>query len=183
MIFTETDLPGSYVIDLEPLTDDRGFFARTFCADTFAGRGLEAHVSQTSVSFNRRRGTLRGLHFQAPPHAETKIVRCTAGAIFDVIVDIRTRSASFGRWFGVELNAANRRSLYIPDGFAHGFQTLVDDVEVQYQMSVPYHPASARGIRWNDARLNIGWPHHEAAITSPADRAWPDFAAAMAGLA
>lgn len=179
MKFRQTDLWGAYLVEPEPALDERGFFARTFCAQEFADRGLSAHLAQCSTSFNRRQGTLRGLHYQAAPHGEEKLVRVTAGAIFDVIVDLRRDSASFGRWFGLVMSAQNRRMLYIPQGFAHGFQTLQDDTEVFYQISVPYEPASARGILWNDPDLAIAWPEPRNAMISERDAALPR----LAGLA
>lgn len=158
MIFEELPLQGAYLIDMTPMEDERGYFARTFCAEEFAAHGLGAVVSQCNVSFNRRRGTLRGMHFQAPPHDEQKLVRCVAGAVYDVIVDIRGDSPTRHHWFGVELTASNRRSLYIPRGFAHGFITLADATEMLYSMSVPHVPEAARGLRWNDPALGIRWP-------------------------
>lgn len=173
MIFTETELKGAYIIEPEPVADERGFFARTFCAKDFAKRGLSAGMAQCSTSFNNRRGTLRGLHFQAAPHAEEKLVRVTMGAIFDVIVDLRDGSPTYGRWIGQELSAENRRMFYIPKGFAHGFQTLQDKSEVFYQISTFYQPASARGVRWNDPAIGIDWPDAANAIISERDRALP----------
>ncbi len=158
MIFTATPLAGAMVIDVERVEDERGFFARSFATEEFAAHGLDARVAQCNVSFNRRRGILRGMHWQAEPHGETKLVRCTAGAIFDVIVDIRPESPTRWQWTGVELTAQNRRALYIPVGFAHGFQVLEDDTEVFYQMSVPFHGPSGRGLRYNDPRIGIVWP-------------------------
>lgn len=165
MIFTESPLRGAYLIDMTRMEDERGFFARAFCTDEFAVHGLAAHMSQCSVSFNAKRGTLRGLHFQVLPHDEEKLVRCTAGAIFDVIVDIRGESPTHRRWFGAELTAANRRALYVPKGFAHGFITLADDTEVFYMISVPYVAGSAQGLRWNDPALGIRWPMEPTAIS------------------
>lgn len=173
MIFTETELKGAYTIEPEPVADERGFFARTFCAQDFAQRGLAAGMAQCSASFNSRRGTLRGLHFQAAPHAEEKLVRVTMGAIFDVIVDLRDGSPTYGRWIGQELSADNRRMFYIPKGFAHGFQTLQDKSEVFYQISTFYEPASARGVRWNDPAIGIDWPDAANAIISERDRTLP----------
>jgi dTDP-4-dehydrorhamnose 3,5-epimerase len=173
MIFRETELKGAYVIEPELLTDERGFFARTFCAKEFAKRGLAAGMAQCSTSFNTRQGTLRGMHFQAAPHAEEKLVRVTMGAIFDVIVDLRENSPTYGRWFGQVISAENRRMIYIPKGFAHGFQTLQDNSEVFYQISTFYEPASARGIRWNDPAIGIVWPDGDHAIISDRDRALP----------
>lgn len=158
MKFTETSLADAWVLEIEPHADERGFFARTACSTTFAEHGLNGNFVQQSVSFNAHRGTLRGLHFQAAPHEEDKLVRVTQGAIFDVIVDIRQGSASFGQWFGVELSAQNHKQLYIPKGFAHGFQTLEANCEVLYAITVPFQPGSGRGIRWDDPALNIAWP-------------------------
>ena len=172
MRFLETPLAGAFVIDLELMEDERGFFARSFCRDEFEKHGLNPNVAQCSVSFNRRRGTLRGLHYQAKPHEEARLVRCTVGSIYDVIVDIRPESKSYLRWFSAELSASNRRMLYVPEGFAHGFQTLSDDVEVFYQMTETYRPDSSRGIRWNAAEIGIAWPIAEL-IISERDRALP----------
>jgi dTDP-4-dehydrorhamnose 3,5-epimerase len=156
--FEPLSLPGAYCIRMNPLTDDRGFFARRFCAEAFRGRDLEFDFVQRSISFNLRRGTLRGLHFQAPPVSETKIVRCTRGAAFDVIVDLRAGSPTYGRWHGEELSADNRVMLYVPKGFAHGFQTLMDDTEIDYEITPAYVPKAARGIRFDDPTLGINWP-------------------------
>lgn len=174
MIFAPTTLDGAWIIDLKRLEDDRGFFARSFCQDEFKSHGLDSRIAQTNVSFNRRRGTLRGLHFQAQPHAEAKLVRCTQGAIWDVIVDLRPESSTFKRWYGVELSAANRQSLYVPKDFAHGFQTLTDDAEVLYFMSEQYHPDLARGLVWNDPAFGIEWPIANPTM-SERDRAFPRF--------
>jgi dTDP-4-dehydrorhamnose 3,5-epimerase len=170
--FLSTPLAGAYLIEPEQLEDERGFFARSFCQNEFAAHGLEPVIAQCNISYNRKRGTLRGLHYQAPPHAEAKLVRCTRGAVWDVIVDLRQGSPTARRWYAAELTAENRRSLYVPAGFAHGFQTLADDSEVLYQMSEFYHPESARGVRWNDPRLAIQWPV-ETAILSLRDEAFP----------
>ncbi len=158
MRLTETKLAGLVVVDIDQLSDDRGFFARTWCHDTFVTHGLDADLSQCSISFNIRRGTLRGMHYQAEPHAESKLVRVTRGAIFDVAVDVRPSSPTFGEWFGVELTADNRKALFVPKGFAHGFQTLADDSEVFYQISTAYRPEAARGIRFDDPAIGITWP-------------------------
>jgi len=158
MIFTESPLPGAFLIDLAPAADERGFFARVYCPEEFAANGIKTELRQCSVSYNTRRGTLRGLHYQRPPHEEQKLVRCTAGAIFDVIVDIRPQSSSYRRWFGTQLTAQNRRSLYIPPGFAHGFITLSDDTEVYYMISVPHAPEHAQGLHWSDPAFAIQWP-------------------------
>jgi len=171
MIFEPTSLAGAVLVTPEPARDERGEFARLFCAQTFADQGLDPHLDQISYSFNRRKGTLRGLHLQRPPHGEAKLVRVTAGAIFDVIVDVRKGSPTFGQWYGVELNAAERRQLYIPLGFAHGFQTLTDAAEVLYLISTPFAPASQDGLRWNDPALAIAWPDPGAAILSDRDQA------------
>jgi dTDP-4-dehydrorhamnose 3,5-epimerase len=172
MIFTESPLPGAFLIDLAPITDDRGFFARTYCAEEFAAKGVGVELRQCSVSYNTRKGTLRGLHYQRAPHEEHKLVRCTAGAIFDVIVDIRPQSAHFRRWFGTALTAQNRRSLFIPPGFAHGFITLSDDAEVYYMISVTHAPEFAQGFRWSDPAFAIQWPMVPTVI-SPRDAAYP----------
>lgn len=176
MKFEKTTLAGVYVVEMERLTDERGFFARTFCRDEFAARGLDSRVAQCSASFNQRRGTLRGMHYQAAPFAEAKLVRCTMGAIYDVVIDLRPASETFKRWFAVELSAANRRALYIPEGFAHGFLTLADESEVFYQISEFYHPECSRGVRWDDAAFRIEWPF-EPHVISERDRAFPDFKA------
>jgi dTDP-4-dehydrorhamnose 3,5-epimerase len=175
MIFVETSLPGAYVIELERLEDDRGWFARTFAAEEFKARGLNSGVVHCNVSFNSRAGTLRGMHYQLAPHAECKLVRCTRGAIYDVIVDLRPDSPAYLRWFGVELDVDGGRSLYVPEGLAHGFQTLVDGSEVLYQMSHEYVPSHARGARWDDPAFGIDWPDAERTI-SERDRTYPDFA-------
>lgn len=178
MRFHETELPGAWLIDLEPTRDDRGFFSRIFCARELAGRGLETNFVQHSLSFSAARGTLRGMHFQAPPHGEVKIVECVKGAIWDVIIDIRPQSPSFGHWRSVELTAENRRQLYIPVGFAHGFETLSDDAEVRYLISAFYEPLAACGFRHDDPAFGIGWPL-PVAVISDKDQVWPDFAGAF----
>ena len=174
MIFTPTSLPGTFVIELERREDDRGFFARSFCQHEFAERGLNPRIAQCNVSFNAKRGTLRGMHFQAPPHAEAKVVRCTQGSVWDVVLDLRPQSPTFKRWHGVELSAANRQALYIPEGVAHGFQTLTDDSELLYLMSEFYEPGAARGVRWDDPAFKIAWPVADARI-SERDRSFPLF--------
>lgn len=175
MIFTELSLAGAFTIDIEPLRDERGFFARVWSPDDFLAHGLAAVVAQSSIAYNTRKDTLRGMHYQEAPHAETKLVRCTRGALYDVIVDIRPGSATCGEWVGVELTAENRRMLYVPEGFAHGYQTLADDTEVWYQMSAAYAPEAARGLRFDDPRLAIEWPPASTRIISERDRSWPDF--------
>jgi dTDP-4-dehydrorhamnose 3,5-epimerase len=172
MLFTQTPLPGAYLIDMELLSDERGFFARTYCVDEFAAQGLGTPLRQCSVSHNTRKGTLRGLHYQSAPHEEHKLVRCTAGAIFDVIVDIRPDSAHYRQWFGTELSAQNRRAVFIPPGFAHGFITLGDGTEVYYMISVAHSPAHAQGFRWNDPAFGIHWPLDPNVISSR-DAAYP----------
>lgn len=158
MRFTETPLAGAWVIEPEPFTDERGFFARTWCAREFAAHGLETTVAQRSISFTERRGTLRGMHYQAAPHEEIKLVRCLRGAIHDVIIDLRPESATFHEHYAVELTEQNRLTLYVPKGFAHGYQTLEDGTEVEYQMTEFHHPDAARGVRWDDPAFGIGWP-------------------------
>ncbi len=172
MIFTESPLSGAFLVDLELLADDRGFFARAYCPEQFAAQGLGTPLRQCSVSYNARKGTLRGLHYQAAPHEEHKLVRCTAGSIFDVIVDIRPHSRHYRRWFGTELSAHNRRALFVPPGFAHGFLTLSDAAEVYYMISVPQAPEHARGFRWSDPAFGIEWPS-DPSVISARDAAYP----------
>lgn len=174
MRFISTPLTGAYLIELEPHQDERGFFARTFCQKTFTEYGLNADFIQQSTSWNPKPGTLRGLHYQAEPHAEDKLVRVSRGAIFDVIVDLRANSVTYGQWFGVELTASNYLQLYIPKGFAHGFQTLEPETEVSYHISVAFEPSASRGIRWNDPQLAIAWPKTpKDLLMSPRDRHLP----------
>lgn len=175
MIFSETKLPGAFIIEVKRLEDERGFFGRSFCRREFEERGLNPFVAQCNISFNRDAGTLRGMHFQAAPHAEEKLVRCTRGALYDVIIDLRPESPTFKRWVSLELTEDNGRMLYIPKGFAHGFQTLVDETEIFYQMSTFYHPESGRGVRWNDPAFGIQWPETDRVILSDRDRLWPDY--------
>jgi len=153
--------------------DERGFFARTFCINEFATHGLDTKLVQCSISFNTRKGTLRGLHYQTAPHAETKLVRCTRGAVYDVVVDLRANSPTLRQWVGVELTEQKRNMVYIPEGCAHGFLTLADESEVFYQMSEFYSPKSARGVRWNDPAFRIGWPG-KVEVISERDRTYPD---------
>jgi dTDP-4-dehydrorhamnose 3,5-epimerase len=176
MRFVESKLAGAYVIEPERYSDDRGFFARTFCQREFEAHGLNPCVAQCSVSFNKRKGTLRGMHFQVAPHQEAKLVRCTMGSIFDVIIDVRPDSPTFKQYFSVVLSAENRTALYVPEGFAHGFQTLEDNSEVFYQISEFYVPECARGVRWNDPAFAIRWPDDERIILDR-DQSYPDFAA------
>ena len=173
MNFRELDIAGAYLIDPRRRADERGFFARVFCERQFAERGLCTRFVQCSVSFNRRRGTLRGLHYQAAPHEETKLVRCTRGAIWDVIADLRPGSPTRGKWAAAELSADNGQMLYVPAGLAHGFQTLRDDAEVLYMISAFYDPAAARGVRWDDPTLAIDWPGADERVISARDLALP----------
>jgi dTDP-4-dehydrorhamnose 3,5-epimerase len=170
MIFRETPLKGAWIIEPDPVQDERGFFARAFCEAELAARGINFRVVQCNISYNRKRGTLRGLHYQAKPHEEGKLVRCTSGAAFDVVVDLRERSPTFCRWTGIELSARNRLMVYVPPGFAHGVQALEDGAELFYLMSELHHPESARIVRWDDARIAIAWPVPDP-IMSEQDRA------------
>jgi dTDP-4-dehydrorhamnose 3,5-epimerase len=172
--FCSTPIAGAYLIELDRMNDERGFFARTFCRDEFAAHGLHREFVQGNVSFNARKGTLRGLHFQARPHEEAKLVSCTRGAIYDVIVDLRRQSSSFRRWASFDLTAENHRLLYIPEGVAHGFQSIEDGTEVSYLMTEMYHPDLARGVRWNDPAFAIHWPIADR-IVSARDAGYPDF--------
>lgn len=174
MIFTETTLAGAFIIELEPKSDARGFFARAFCAQEFAAHNLNPKAVQCNLSFNHHQGTLRGLHYQLPPAREAKLVRCIRGAIYDVMVDMRPKSPSYLHHIGVELAADNRRALYVPEMFAHGYQTLTDEAEVLYQVSEFYTPGSERGLRYDDPALKIHWPLPVSDI-SPKDLAWPRF--------
>jgi dTDP-4-dehydrorhamnose 3,5-epimerase len=174
MIFTETKLKGAFILELERLEDERGFFARAWCQREFVNHGLTPQLVQCSVSFNHKRGTLRGMHYQIAPHEEARLVRCTRGAIYDVIIDLRPDSPTFAHWLAVELSEENRRMLYVPEKFANGFQTLRDDSEIFYQMSEFYAPECARGIRWNDPAFAIKWPEGHG-VLSDRDRNYPDF--------
>jgi dTDP-4-dehydrorhamnose 3,5-epimerase len=174
MFFTPTELVGAFIVDLQRFEDNRGFFASTWSADEFASHGLVSHIAQINLSYNRTRGTLRGMHFRHAPYAEAKLVRCVRGAIFDVIIDLRPGSPSFKRWFGIELSAENCRALYVPEGFAHGFQTLEDNVDMMYQVSQAYMPSAEAGVRYDDPAFGIKWPLQPSEI-SPKDRQWPDF--------
>ncbi len=174
MIFVESPLPGAFVVEPEPVADERGWFARTFCAEEFQRRGLNPQVEQANTSFNARKGTLRGMHYQGAPHGECKLVRCTRGSIYDVIVDLRPQSASYLSWFGTELSADNGRALYVPEDLAHGFLTLEEASEVFYQMSSAYVPEAAGGVRWDDPAFGIAWPER-VVVMSERDRGYPDF--------
>lgn len=174
MKFVPTALPGAFVIELEPIGDERGWFARSFCAREFAAHGLAADIRQCNVSYNRRKGTLRGLHHQLAPHAEAKLVRCTAGALWDVALDLREDSPAYLQHVAVELTAVNGRMLFIPEGCAHGFQTLADDTEIVYQISEFYAPEHQRGVRWDDPAFGIPWPADERTLNER-DSTYPDF--------
>jgi dTDP-4-dehydrorhamnose 3,5-epimerase len=174
MRFEATPLAGAWIIDLEPHADERGFFARTFCAREFAEHGLPTTFPQSNLSRNVAAGTLRGMHFNVAAHAEAKVVRCTQGAIHDVIIDLREDSPTYRQWFAVGLTAASGRALFVPEGFAHGFLTLVDETDVEYQMSAFYVPEAARGLRWNDPAIGIDWPR-EPVVISPRDATYRDF--------
>jgi dTDP-4-dehydrorhamnose 3,5-epimerase len=171
--FVESPLNGAFIVEIQPHTDERGFFARTWCRSEFEAHGLDPALEQISISFNAIAGTLRGLHFQAQPRPEVKLVRCTRGRIFDVIVDLRQSSKTFGQWFAVELSSENHLAFYVPGGFAHGFQTLEDNTEVLYQISTTFEPHLARGVLWNDPAIGIVWPYAENRIVSQRDLSLP----------
>lgn len=181
MIFQATRLEGVFIIELERLTDERGFFARMWCTEEFEAHGLNSRLVQCNISYNKKAGTLRGMHYQVAPYAEAKLVRCTIGAIYDVALDLRPESPTFKQWVGVELTADNRRSLYIPEGLAHGFQTLLNDSEVFYQMSEFYYPDYAQGVRWDDPAFSIEWPI-ETKVVSSKDRSYESFEGSGVGL-
>jgi dTDP-4-dehydrorhamnose 3,5-epimerase len=174
MHFSETNLSGVYEIDIDPIPDERGFFARTWCSDQFLRQGLNARLVQCSVSFNKKEGTLRGMHYQVAPHAEAKLVRCTRGSVYDVVLDLRAGSSSFRGWIAVLLSADKRNMVYVPEGCAHGFLTLQDECEIFYQMSEIYYPDCARGVRWSDPAFQIKWPA-PVQVISERDRTYPDF--------
>ncbi len=174
MIIHSTGIPGACVVEIKPIGDNRGFFARSWCVREFEEAGLDTNLVQCNISFNRTRGTLRGMHFQADPHPEVKLVRCTHGAIFDVVLDLRHDSPTYLRWHAVELTSDNHKALYIPAGCAHGFQSLVDDSEVLYHMSDFYHADLARGVRWNDPAFGISWPVPDP-LLSEKDATYPDY--------
>jgi dTDP-4-dehydrorhamnose 3,5-epimerase len=174
MIFCETQLPGVFEVHLRPTADERGFFARSWCQREFKAHGLNPRLVQCNVSFNTRKGTLRGIHYQAAPYAEAKLVRCTRGAMYDVVVDLRPDSPTYKDWVAVVLTATNRHMVYVPEGCGHGFLTLKGETEVFYQMSEFYNPESARGVRWNDPAFQIVWPE-EVEVISQRDRTYPDF--------
>jgi dTDP-4-dehydrorhamnose 3,5-epimerase len=174
MLFTPTRLAGAFVVAPRKIEDARGFFARGWCSEEFAAHGLAPAMVQLNTALSHARGTMRGLHYQLPPHAEAKFVRCTRGALFDVIVDLRPESPTHRQWFGAELTAENGLMLYAPAGFAHGYLTLVDDTEAYYLTSAMYAPAAARGVRYDDPAFGIEWPAPVAVVSDP-DRAWPDY--------
>ena len=174
MIFSETELKGAFLIEPERKEDYRGFFARTWCQQEFESHGLNSHLVQCSLSFNKKKGTLRGMHYQTRPYEEAKLVRCTKGELFDVIIDLRPNSSTFKSYFSVVLNDENRMMLYIPEGFAHGFQTLADNTEIFYQMSQFYSPDHSAGVRWNDPAFGIKWPN-DTRIILERDMNYPDF--------
>jgi dTDP-4-dehydrorhamnose 3,5-epimerase len=174
MIFTELPLPGAFVVDIERITDERGFFARGGCRKEFEAHGLISESVQMNIGFSPRKGTLRGMHYQVSPHGEIKLVRCTRGAVCDVIVDLREESRTFKRWHAVELSADNHRMIYVPEGFAHGYLTLAEDTEIYYNTTRFYHPESARGVRFDDPAFAIEWPRPPVMI-SEKDKSYPDF--------
>lgn len=173
--FEETKLKGAYLIKPERFDDERGFLSRSFSASEFEARGLNPCIAECNISFSRKKHTVRGMHFQRGPHAQAKLVRCTRGAVFDVIIDLRPGSNTYAQWIAAELTEENRHLLYVPEGFAHGFQTLVDNVELFYQMSVCYTPGSEGGVRWNDPAFGINWPEREAVTINERDRTYADF--------
>jgi dTDP-4-dehydrorhamnose 3,5-epimerase len=181
MIFTETKLAGAFIMELEKFEDDRGFFAHGWSPRELAEHGLETPLAESAISFNKRKGTLRGMHYQASPHGQAKIVRCTRGSIYDVIIDLRGESATFKQWVGMELTARNNLMVYVPKDFAHGFQTLEDETDVFYNMSEIYSPKNARGVRWNDPAFDITWPEAAEIVINERDRTYPDFVQAGNG--
>ena len=174
MIFKEARLKGAYVIELEQLQDERGLFARSFCQKEFEEHGLNPCIVQCNISYNKKKGTLRGMHYQVPPYEEAKVVSCIRGSMYDVIIDLRPDTDTYCQWFAIELSASNYKMLYIPEGFAHGFQTLEDDTAVFYQMSEFYHPECARGVRWDDPAFGIKWPDYIRSV-SEKDQQYPYF--------
>lgn len=175
MEFTALSIPGAFRIGIAPIVDGRGFFARAFCEEEFTAHGLCARFVQANLSYTRQKGTIRGLHYQAAPYAEAKLIRCVRGAIWDVCVDLREASSAYGEWLGAELTAGGRDMLYLPAGCAHGYQALADDTEVLYSVSAPYVPAYERGVRWDDPAFAIEWKYPGEAILSDKDRCWEDF--------
>ena len=180
--FESTSIAGCTVISPEPIEDHRGYFARIWDREESLARGLEVSIAQINLSGSLKAGTVRGLHWQATPHAEAKVVRCVSGAVFDVCVDLRPGSATVGRWHGIEISAADRRAVHVPPGCAHGYQTLVDGTEVLYTSSTPYHGPSERGVRWDDPALAIDWPLRDGVSVSDKDASWPDLGADRRGV-
>ena len=174
MKFTETKLKGAFVVEIEKLSDERGFFARSWCQKEFEAHGLNARLVQANVSYNHKKGTLRGIHYQIAPYQECKLISCTRGAIYDVIIDLRPDSPTYKQWTGVELTADSYHMFFVPEDFGHGFQTLTDETEITYQVSQFYTPGSEKGIRFDDPVFNIQWPL-DAAVISEKDKNWPDF--------
>lgn len=174
MLFIETEIKGAYILEIEKREDERGFFARSWCRNEFEANGLNPQMVQANISYNRKKGTLRGMHYQQSPYEETKLVRCTKGAIYDVIIDLRPSSPTYARAIGIELTADNYKMLYVPENFAHGFQTMADNCEVVYQVSQFYAPGAENGIRWNDPAFDIHWPL-EVRVISEKDRNWPNY--------
>ncbi|RMD04340.1 dTDP-4-dehydrorhamnose 3,5-epimerase [Clostridium autoethanogenum] len=175
MIFLETKLKDAYIIQLQPIADERGFFSRTWCKNEFEKHGLKSEIVQCNLSYNEKKGTLRGMHYQVEPYRETKLIRCIKGAFYDVIIDLRKKSHTYKQWIGVELTENNNKSLYVPEGFAHGFQTLVDDTYAFYQVTEFYTPGAERGIRWNDPQFKIQWPEEKNRIISAKDQSLGDY--------
>lgn len=175
MVFRETKLKGAFIIQIEPIEDERGFFSRTWCKNEFEKYGLKSEIAQCNLSYNKKKGTLRGMHYQVEPYRETKLIRCVKGALYDVIIDLRKDSTTYKQWIGVELTENNGMALYVPEGFGHGFQTLVDDTYAIYQVTEFYTPGAERGIRWNDSQFNIQWPEESKRIISDKDQNWGDF--------
>ena len=175
MIFTETTLKDAYIVEPEKYKDERGYFARVFCENEFKNIGLKLNMVQSNISLSQRKGTIRGLHYQADPYSEVKLIRCIRGSIFDVIIDLRPNSSTYKQWFGLELNSSRSQMLLIPENFAHGYQSLVDHTEIFYQVSEFYTPDAERGIRWDDSAFKIKWPEMDNPIISEKDKSWPDF--------
>lgn len=175
MVFKETSLKDVFIIELEKVSDNRGFFSRAWCQKEFQTHGLNSNIAQCNLSFNARKGTLRGIHYQIVPYEEVKIIRCIAGEIYDVIVDLRPKSPTYLKWLAFELSSKNRKALYVPENFAHGYLTMVDNTEVFYQVSQFYSPGAESGIRWDDSLIDIKWPKIENLTISEKDKNWPDF--------
>ncbi len=181
MIFTETKFKGVYIIEIEKIEDERGFFSRLWCQREFSQRGLNANFVQGNLAYNHKKATVRGMHYQTPPYQEVKLIRCTKGSLYDVIIDLRPNSETYLQWFSIILSDSDYKQLYIPEGFAHGYQTLTDNVEMRYGVTQFYTPEAERGIRWNDPLFKIDWPYKDNIIISEKDKNWPDFAPQMIG--